>query len=181
MNEPTNTQVAERDDVTDLADRVQRVIIRGDLDKLSSSEALAYYKRVCDSCGLNPYTNPFAFIRLNGKLVLYALKSCTDQLRQVYKISVTIVDRKVQDGMLIVHARAKTPDGREDEDFGVVPLSEKLTGEFRANAIMKCVTKAKRRVTLSLCGLGMLDETEVESIPENAKRAVEFEPQPNGG
>lgn len=28
-----------------------------------------------------------------------------------------------------------------------------------------CLTKAKRRVTLSVCGLGMLDETEVESIP----------------
>jgi hypothetical protein len=30
---------------------------------------------------------------------------------------------------------------------------------------MKAVTKAKRRVTLSICGLGMLDETEVETIP----------------
>ena len=28
---------------------------------------------------------------------------------------------------------------------------------------MKCETKAKRRVTLSICGLGMLDETEVET------------------
>jgi hypothetical protein len=30
---------------------------------------------------------------------------------------------------------------------------------------MKCETKAKRRVTLSFCGLGMLDESEVESVP----------------
>jgi hypothetical protein len=34
-----------------------------------------------------------------------------------------------------------------------------------ANALMKAETKAKRRVTLSICGLGMLDESEVESIP----------------
>lgn len=34
------------------------------------------------------------------------------------------------------------------------------------NVIMKSVTKSKRRVTLSLCGLGMLDETDVETIPE---------------
>jgi hypothetical protein len=30
---------------------------------------------------------------------------------------------------------------------------------------MKATTKAKRRVTLSMIGLGMLDETEVETIP----------------
>jgi hypothetical protein len=41
-----------------------------------------------------------------------------------------------------------------------------VNGEARANAMMKAETKAKRRVTLSICGLGMLDETEVESIPE---------------
>jgi hypothetical protein len=30
---------------------------------------------------------------------------------------------------------------------------------------MKATTKAKRRATLSICGLGWLDETEVETIP----------------
>jgi len=34
---------------------------------------------------------------------------------------------------------------------------------------MRAETKAKRRVTLSICGLGMLDETEVDSIPGAAK------------
>src|SRR5262249_53952504 len=29
---------------------------------------------------------------------------------------------------------------------------------------MRALTKAKRRVTLSICGLGMLDESEIESI-----------------
>ena len=33
-----------------------------------------------------------------------------------------------------------------------------------ANAFMKAETKAKRRVTLSICGLGILDETEIETI-----------------
>jgi hypothetical protein len=39
----------------------------------------------------------------------------------------------------------------------------------RANTILKAITKAKRRVTLSICGLGWLDETEVEDIPAEAK------------
>ena len=41
-----------------------------------------------------------------------------------------------------------------------------LKGEALANALMKAETKAKRRVTLSLCGLSWPDESEVESIPE---------------
>jgi hypothetical protein len=40
-----------------------------------------------------------------------------------------------------------------------------LKGEALANALMKAETKAKRRATLSICGLGFLDETEIEDIP----------------
>jgi hypothetical protein len=40
------------------------------------------------------------------------------------------------------------------------------TGESRANALMKGTTKAKRRVTLSICGLGgMPDESELDGMP----------------
>lgn len=166
--------------VDQLAERVESVIIRGDLSGITKREALAYYKRVCDSLGLNPYTNPFAYIRLNGKLVLYALKACTDQLRSIHKISVHVVSQQLNDGILTVHATASTPDGRVDEDYGVMPLPEKMQGEMRANKIMHCVTKAKRRVTLSICGLGMLDETEIENIPDRAKAEPEFALEPEG-
>jgi hypothetical protein len=37
-----------------------------------------------------------------------------------------------------------------------------LSGEALANATMKAETKAKRRLTLSLVGLGFLDESEIE-------------------
>jgi hypothetical protein len=63
--------------------------------------------------------------------------------------------------VLVVTARATMPDGRVDESIGALPI-DKLQGEARANALMKCETKAKRRVTLSICGLGMLDESEIE-------------------
>jgi hypothetical protein len=56
-------------------------------------------------------------------------------------------------------------NGRTDVSTGAVSIAN-VNGEARANAMMKAETKAKRRVTLSICGLGMLDETEVESIPE---------------
>ena len=51
-----------------------------------------------------------------------------------------------------------------------------LKGEALCNAYLKCETKAKRRLTLSICGLGMLDETEVDSIP-NARKVDHPAPQ----
>ncbi len=41
-----------------------------------------------------------------------------------------------------------------------------MTADDLANAMMKAETKAKRRVTLSICGLGMLDETEMATVRE---------------
>jgi hypothetical protein len=50
-----------------------------------------------------------------------------------------------------------------------------LGREGGANAAMKCITKAKRRATLSVCGLGLLDETGIETIPA----AVKHDPHDN--
>jgi hypothetical protein len=50
-----------------------------------------------------------------------------------------------------------------------------LKGDAYANAIMKAETKAKRRATLDLLGLGILDETEAESIPNAQPAPIELE------
>lgn len=140
---------------------VERVLIQGDLSRLSSSERTQYYMRVCESVGLNPLTKPFEYLRLNGKEQLYALRSCTDQLRQIHGVSIRITGREEVGDTYIVTAQATDRTGRTDESIGAVALKG-LTGEALSNALMKCETKAKRRVTLSICGLGMLDETETE-------------------
>jgi hypothetical protein len=44
-----------------------------------------------------------------------------------------------------------------------------LSGEALANQIMRCETKAKNRATYSICGMGFLDETEVEDITPEPK------------
>lgn len=149
---------------------VESTLVQGDLSKLSSEERTNYYMRVCESLGLNPWTQPFEYITLNGKLKLYAKRDCADQLRKINGISVSIVSQDVIDDLLSVHVRATDKDARTDEDLGVVSFPPTLKGEARANAIMKGVTKAKRRVTLSISGLGFLDEIEVEDIPASAKR-----------
>ena len=84
-------------------------------------------------------------------------------MHQVHAVSVQITGREVVEDCYIVTARATLPNGRQDENIGAVPIAG-LKGESRANAMMKAETKAKRRVTLAICGLGMLDETEVQSI-----------------
>lgn len=148
----------------DQSDIMEQVIIKGDLAKLSPAERVNYYRMVCESIGLNPLTKPFEYIALNGKLTLYARKDATDQLRRLNSISIGKPDITFQDDMIIVTVAAHDAKGREDSDIGVVKKTD-MRGDV-ANALMKAVTKAKRRVTLSLCGLGWLDETEVETIPD---------------
>lgn len=150
---------------TDAASVMEAVIIKGDLSKLTPDERVRYYNETCKSLGLNPLTRPFEYITLNGRLQLYARRDAADQLRKVNGISVAIVSQEIGDGTLTVHVKARDRDGREDEDLGVVPFHDGIKGEARANQILKCVTKAKRRVTLSISGLGLLDETEVADIP----------------
>ncbi|HDW9236107.1 TPA: hypothetical protein RNC41_001860, partial [Campylobacter coli] len=113
------------------------------------------------SLGLNMLTKPFEYIVLNGKLTLYANKSATDQLRQIRKVSITKTEVAQVGDIYMVTAYAATPDGRTDCDTGALNIKN-LGGDNLANAIMKAITKAKRRVTLSICGLGMLDESELD-------------------
>ena len=140
------------------------------MKNLTEPQRAAYYGDVCKSLGLNPLTRPFDFITLNGKLQLYARKDCTEQLRRNHSISLQIVGRDTIDGVHVVTARATMPNGRIDESVGAVPVGQ-LKGELLANAFMKAETKAKRRVTLSICGLGLTDESEVESIQPEASKA----------
>ncbi len=183
-----SNNVANLPAVQPAADRhalMEQVFIHGDLSKLSSKQRTDYYMETCSSLGLNPLTRPFDYIRLNGKEVLYAKRDCTDQLRSIRHISLEVVSETISDGLLLVRVKATTPDGRSDSDIGAVPViypnsskdrnnnwvqhpkaGQRMTGEDLANAMMKATTKAKRRVTLSLCGLGFMDETEVASVLE---------------
>lgn len=152
---------------SDPAAIVERLVVSGDLAALTPEQRVIYYRQVCESTGLNPFTRPFDYITLNGKLTLYANKGASDQLRASRGISITSVEASERDGVYIVRARAMTQDGRTDESTGAVSIVG-LKGDALANAIMKAETKAKRRVTLSIAGLGFLDETEIDTIPAGA-------------
>ena len=175
-----------------LPDAIKQALMHGDLSELTPEQQLLLYHQTCVSLGLNPLTNPFHYLWLKGegdkkRLVLYATKGCADQLRNIHGITEQIVSRVIEDGLCIVTARSSDASGRYDEDLGIVPVAKevgdwkistggkryfqgegiftKFDGEILANAIKKAITQAKRRSTLSFCGLGMLDESEIEGIP----------------
>jgi hypothetical protein len=109
---------------------------------------------------------------------LYAKKDCTDQLRKNQGVSVDelIHDYREPLGLYTVTARGHDASGRHDTGTGVVNVKG-LVGDALANAIMRCETKSKRRLTLSICGLGFLDETEVETIQDAIVPAKQVEQQ----
>jgi len=168
-NETTTALMSPSDDHQHAIppDVMEKVVIGGDLSELNAAQRAEYYTAVCRSLGLNPLTKPFEFLTLNGKLRLYALRDCADQLRRLHGISIYITNRERLGDIYIVTARAKDRTGREDESTGAVPLGN-LKGDALANALMKSETKAKRRVTLSIAGLGWLDETELDTIQSAA-------------
>lgn len=164
----TETSIAQADP----GQVLERVIISGDLSVLSPAERVHYYREVCNSLGLNPYTKPFDYLRLSGKLTLYAAKNATDQLRRIYGVSVTDLKQSEVEGVYIVTAFGKDKDGRIDSAQGAVYIKN-LHGEDLANAMMKAETKSKRRLTLSMCGLGFLDASDVDSEPEAQRISVD--------
>jgi len=143
---------------------LSKLVIKGDLSGLTPQETMEYYLRFCEHLGLDPVTRPFDLLVLNDKRILYAHKGCTDQLRMKYGVSVTDLKGEMLNDCYRVTAMGRDHKGRTDAATGVVKVKG-LTGDQFANAVMKAETKAKRRLTLSLCGLGMLDESEIETIP----------------
>ena len=125
MNEITKTDAA----------MLEQVMLAGDLTHLTSQQRTTYYAQVCESMKLNPLTKPFDYLKLNGKLILYANKNCAEQIRRTLGISLTLPEKKIENEVYIVTARAEA-NGRTDEATGAVSL-EHLKGEQRANAIMK--------------------------------------------
>ena len=152
-----------------LEDKIANVILNGDLAKLTERDRYDYQMELCKSLRLNPFTKPFDYIRLNGKLQLYATKGCTDQLRKLYGVSIQIVKTWDYKGVYFVQVKAFDKDGREDMATGFANVGN-FGGDHLGNAMLKAETKAKRRVTLSICGLGaFMCEEEAEDVTSDEK------------
>ena len=154
--------------MTDIAkiepELISALVIKGDLSGLNQEQKVQYYRLFCERLGLDPITQPFKLLSLQGKQVLYCDRSGAQQLNKKHGVSHEIKTRESSGDLYIVTCRASLPDGRFTESIGAVNVKG-LAGDNLANAMMKGETKAKRRATLDLLGLGILDETETETIP----------------
>jgi hypothetical protein len=147
-------------------DIIEKLVIKGDLSGLNQAEKVSYYNMICNRVGVDPAMQPFKLLNLQGKQVLYLDRSGAQQLNKIHQVSHAITAREIVEaaGVYVVTARASLPDGRYTDSLGAVNISG-LKGDAYGNAMMKAETKAKRRATLDLLGLGMMDETETETIP----------------
>lgn len=156
-------------------DALIKLFTSGDLIDLDPRQKGLYLKALCDKLGLNPLSKPFDILYLKGndgkqKAILYANRTCSDQLREIHDIRSEVV----YEGPLMLGTTARedvyrvdlniTKGERTERAVGCVAIAG-LSGEALSNAIMKCWTKAMRRGTLSIVGLGLPDESEVDSIP----------------
>lgn len=165
-----------------LENKTEMVIMQGDLSKLTPEERLNYINAICERTGLNPLTRPFDYLTFQNRLILYARKECTEQLRKIHGVSVAITGKEVIDDIYVVSAKATDRSGKYDESTGAIVLTG-LKGLDKANAMMKAETKAKRRVTLSICGLGLPDESEVDdmkaaAVAEDVTSTSSFDDEP---
>lgn len=162
---------------------IESIVTKGDLSGLNQVQKVAYYNYRCKQIGLDPSAKPFDLLNLSGKQVLYANAGATQQLCNLHRLSTQITGRERVDDIYIVSVRVTGADGRVSENQGAVSIAN-LKGDSLANAVLKCTTKAIRRSVLAHCGLGMLDETEVETIPNavkvdlNAVQAITQTPAP---
>jgi len=147
---------------------IDEIVVTGDLTLLTPDQRITYYIQVCEAMKIDYRMHPLEYFEQednNGrkKLILYALRGATDQLRKNRGIEVKISGPVIMEGVVIYTARAVDKDGHGDESTGVADITN-LTGKRKADAFMGAETKAKRRVTLAVVGSGLLDESEVEGM-----------------
>lgn len=150
---------------------VASVALNGDLSKLQPAQKVQYVTALCQRLGLDPVTQPLKLMKLNGREIVYADRGCAAQLNRLHGVSSEITKAEQIGDLFMVYGRAITPDKRFTDEIAAVPTTG-LKGEALANAYMKCRTKAMRRATLTHVGLGLLDESEVDTIPQAQKVEV---------
>lgn len=135
---------------------IEKALMAGDISKMDSHTRVQFYLALCHSTGLNPLTRPFITMKgQDGSMQWYPTSGACEQLRKVHHVSIALLSReRSDDGLYCVTVKACLPGGRQEESQGVVYVGG-LKGQDLANALMRCESKAKRRATLAICGLGI--------------------------
>lgn len=152
----------------------------GDLSRLQPEQRAALYLEVCRSLRINARTRPLDWIEFwdpdtkAKKLTLYPNKTCTDQLAYLHKIRVRLAEEKTVGTLFKVVLEGTMPDGRQETNVAYLDLTDAqgqpLRGQKYGNALMKCHTKAKRRLVLGMVGMSIPD---ADSLPRSRRVYVD--------
>jgi hypothetical protein len=141
------------------------ILARGNIASLSEEDRTRYILALCEALSLDPRFKPIDLIPgQGGALVPYLNRGATDSLARREGIQrVTVVSPKVVDidGVKCVLCIARATDTRTlryEERTATMIMRD------HANAYMRCETKAIRRATIAVLGIGMLDESELDGI-----------------
>ena len=138
----------------------------GAYSKLSKEDKIRYYNYRCKLVELDPMTMPFVEGKneKTGKTTLIPTKSLHSQLTAKHRITHEIKSRTTEGTVHTVVTRSTRGDtGVWTDEIGCVGVGG-AAGRDLSDKLMTAVTKAKNRATLYLCGLGMLDETELADM-----------------
>lgn len=167
------------DDLPD--DSAAELLTGGNLAVLSPKVRTAYYLWRCKMMGLDPLSKPFDVIETtdrSGKkrTVLYANRGAGDQLRLPPgpRRGIGMIDfgpgepirvERTAD-MLTIWVRGRELEtGREEINCASTFIGGVGQADGLARAIDKTMTKAIRRLTMSMTASGMIDETEKDLVP----------------
>lgn len=147
------------------------LVLSGDLSKLDAKQKMQVYVSRCEALGLNWRAQPYDYLKLSGKEVLYLSARGVAQLKKRDNISCKILERRAFEdagaNIYFVAARAEAADGRFEEASAEVVITGSALD--RCNLRMKCETKAKSRATKMLGGEAAIDESEIDAIPGAVK------------
>ena len=152
-------KLMEKDVVLDKG--IQDVLTKdaGRCDRLNEEQRADYINYLCGKIGIDPTFRPVDLIKTKNGIKPYLNKGASELIRDIRKISIDDMQIKDVNGMWVATCRVRNAEGRCDTDIGVCLKDGTSASPMNQNdSLMKAVTKAKRRATLSMCGLGAIIE-----------------------
>lgn len=177
----TQVQIQPAQDVQQAA---LRAVVEGKVSNLSVEQKIEYLKAVSDQLGLNPVLGAVRFIPSEDGEVLYITAQGLYEIASRHGVSFELSGTEVlgsgDERIVLVKAKARTPDGRQTEAMGTCAVVKTYrNGKTRnvglADAILIAETKAKLRAIRQLFGLPLSDEEAREVAKVEGKGLEELD------
>lgn len=147
---------------------------------VSEADRLKFAVATCMALDIPTPLNPFRYIDLGqGRTVFYAPNEAAQLIAEAKKMSLRITNKYLErdTNIYFVEIEAGFPTGRVVQNIATLYVGG-LTGDKRANAIMKAVTKGLRRTVFAAAGLSVTDDDELEILRKQESGAAYPAPPP---